>query len=482
MKEGRKEEENSPGEKEEEKLEVQVEMQKGDPKSTSSLKLIAESVSKKMTSLINGNFVRPYTSSLVDKGIGGLTAGLNASIEEQMKGFKAERRTEFNQNNDPDNRLPDEYKEAHKDEKVMQTVNEEIENFANDEKVGLQHLGSVSEAFGVPIKVLDENGNLVRIIGDTSGGKVPVEVRYEDGHYTLPNGNDPPGGSTKPNDCIYNVIADQLVKSDPEKFAALKDPENVAAMRGKTVEKMRQNRDTMAHQYADVQYLKENNRKVLHEGGIVKPKNKKVKKFLKGKEKLAQGAGSWKEFDDNLKGRYGLLEINHIPPDSCTEGDKNDKLCIAMDYEDHRNSLSTTNPAYREALSDMISKDKENGFANALLVDCLDTHLTSLKSGNGEYQAKEITAKIDNFPKSIENFTPEYLKTHEKSFEKGEKAFKLIEGKISDAIPSIKPKTERTAMTLKTQEKREEQKRLRKNEIARESYKRRKMEKENREE
>lgn len=431
--------------------EEQVEVEKGYSNLNDVCISIAEPVSQKISSMINGNFIKPFTSSLVDKNIKKFTAGLNKRIEENINSFKCERRIEFFQNNDKGNRVPDEFKDAHKDKKVMEKVEQDIENFANGEKVGLQHLGSVSDACGCAIKVLDENGKLVRIIGDTSSGKI-AEVLYKDGHYSLPNGEDPLGGSTKPNDCLFNVIAHQLGEKDPQK---------VNEMRSKTVDAMHKNIHILADQYADVKHLKQHSRKDLSEGGIVNPTRDEVINFLKGltpEQKLkVQGAYSFKELTKlflDLK-RKGILDFHHEPPDSTYKGDRLKKLCIVLDTDDHKNLLSSKFPEnieYNKTIGKIISKDRENGFSNAILIGCLDIQLTSLRSGNGEYghdmnslvdshfkdgkisesQAKNLKEKIQTFPTISENFTEMYLETHSDAFKHGEGAYKAFVNKVNE--------------------------------------------------
>lgn len=461
--------------------EEQVKVIKDNSNSNAVFNTIAESVTVNIASLVNANFIKPYTCSLVNEGITGLTSGLNKSIEDQITSFKCERRTEFLQNKDTDNRVPDEFKKAHEDKDVMKEVERDIDNFANDEKVGLQHLGSVSDACGCAIKVLDENGNLIRIIGDTSSGKI-AEVQYKDGHYSLPNGEDPPGGSTKPNDCLFNVIAHQNGETDPKK---------IAEMRSKTVEAMHKNINILAHQHADVQYLKNHDRNVLHEGGTVNPrktkddaKKKKAEKFYAGlspeKQKKLQEAHTYEDFDEDLRGRDGVIEVHHEPPGAAYDPkvDKSDKLCVALPHDDHRNLLSTGNAAYVESIKDIISKDKVNGFSDALLIGCLDIHLTSLRSGSGNStviaeslvdahasngkltpeQAKVLKDKIKNFPTKPENFTTEYLSQHKDSFNNGTNALKLFEAKVNDEKVKVHFKKPKKNVFVQTSHRKEKAK------------------------
>lgn len=483
--------------------EEQVKVVKDHSNASDVCSSIADSVSQKITSLVNVNFVKPFTCSLVDRGISGLTAGLNERIEEQITSFKCERRTEFLENKDKDNRVPDEFKQAHKDEKVMQNVQQGIEDFANDEQVGLQHMGSVSDACGCAIKVLDEDGNLVRTIGDTSSGKI-VEVRYKDGHYSSPDGTDPPG-STKPNDCIYNVIADQLGEKDPQKIADL---------RTKTVEAMHKNSHIIAHHYADVQYLKIHDRKVLHEGGIVNPTKQSVKDFAKKftDPSVLEGAGTYKELNDKLKkeSRDGIVEVHHEPPDASYDGKSSQKLCVVMDYDDHQNLLSTGSPAYVEAMRNVMSQDTTNGFSDALLIGCIDMHLTSLKSGNGEYgsdmaklvdghakngkisqeQATILKEKIKAFPSDAKGFTSDYLKENHadvfknatfKSADKSEvNVLSLLEAKVKDEKVKVYPiPKKRSYVTYETHRKHEGMKKESKREYDGKRYKANNEEKQN---
>ncbi|CAF4542054.1 unnamed protein product, partial [Didymodactylos carnosus] len=47
----------------------------------------------------------------------------------------------------------------------------------DDGEAGLVHLGALSEAAGRPITVLDENGNVIRTIGEGKDGKA-IEIEY----------------------------------------------------------------------------------------------------------------------------------------------------------------------------------------------------------------------------------------------------------------------------------------------------------------
>lgn len=242
--------------------EQQVELQKANKSPDQLRQLLAASVSTNMCNIIKSKLITPVTRSGIDYGMRNLTAGLDKSIEDQMGDYRAERRIEFSQDGDLDNRIPDEFKKGMEDEESVKKANAMILELEKGGEAGLPHLGSLSEEIGRPIKVLDEKGRVIRIIGAHKGG-APVEVEYHNptinnlqGHWTLPGGKEPTVNNTGENNCLFNVIAEQTGK-DPNK------------LRAGTAVRMEGNKVSLANQASDIRRLEQYKKSALTMGGRV---------------------------------------------------------------------------------------------------------------------------------------------------------------------------------------------------------------------
>ncbi len=224
---------------------------------------LAKSVSTKMCNLIQGKLITPVTSAGINMGMNKVFSSLDKSLEKEMENYKAERRIEFFQNKDPDNRIPDEYKK--KNEQSVKKADKIIADLENGGEAGLPHLGSLSDEIGRPINVYDEDGKLVRIIGPDKNGE-PVEIEYHKpnesnpkGHWTSPGGIDSNKFSNiDNNNCLFNVIADQCNLKDPDK------------LRMNTANRMRENKDSLAFQANDIIRLETYKNNALAYGGCKK--------------------------------------------------------------------------------------------------------------------------------------------------------------------------------------------------------------------
>lgn len=372
----------------------QIKPQPHDPQSSDIHSKIAEKVSTKITSKINANFIAPLASSLVSQCVNFAASGLEQALEKDVHKFKAKRRTVFIQNEDINNDVPDEFKQAHKDEKVMKEVEKDIEDFKDGEKVGVQHLGSVSDALGVQIIVKDKDGNIISVIGD---GK-PIEVRYEDGHYTRPDGTEPPVKSSNNNDCLFDVIADQTGGNPSE-------------MRMKTVEALKANVKSLAHQHNDVVFLKVYDSEALHMGGF-KPKRAEVIEYKEGAEEILEDAGTYREMKKKLRRhnkiknskRKGKVDLHHIPATAVTKEDREEAIVIPVDHLDHKENLSTKSKDYRDG----VAKIHKTNPAEAVLMDLIDLQKTSLITKNADYEIvmNKLVEKLSEEPKAKDENTP----------------------------------------------------------------------------
>lgn len=222
---------------------------------------LASSLSVAMCNIIQNRLIAPVTHTGVNFGMSKLTAGLDKSINDQIGDYQAERRIEFLQDNDKDNRIPEEFKSGAKDEGALAKADSMIDDLKNGGEAGLPHLGPLSEETGRPIKVLDEQGRVIRIIGEDKGGP-PIEVEYHkpttdnpQGHWTLPGGVEPAANATGKNNCLFNVISQQT-GIDPNQ------------LRSKTVTRMNDNKENLAKQASDITRLEQYKRNALTMGGV----------------------------------------------------------------------------------------------------------------------------------------------------------------------------------------------------------------------
>ena len=224
---------------------------------------LVKSVTTNMCNIIQSKLVTPVTTAGINFGMKKLTAGLDRSIQDQIGNYQAERRTEFFQDNDRDNRIPDEFKQGSKDPQAVAKAHAMINDIKNGGEAGLPHLGPLSSETGRPIKVLDEKGKVVRIIGEDKGGQ-PIVVEYHKptadnprGHWTLPGGVEPAVNNTGANNCLFNVIAQQTGQ-DPNRLRS-----NIAI-------RMENNKTQLANQARDIRRLEQYKRSALTMGGKVR--------------------------------------------------------------------------------------------------------------------------------------------------------------------------------------------------------------------
>ncbi|CAF3254613.1 unnamed protein product, partial [Rotaria sp. Silwood2] len=245
------------------KEQEQVKLDRGSQSPANLLQNLADNVSTKMCSVIKNNLITPVTNAGVRFGMNKLTAGLDKSIKDQIGNYQAERRLEIYQDNDKHNRIPDAFKKGAEDREAVQKADQMIDDLKNGGEAGLPHLGPLSEEAGRPIKVLDENGKVIRVIGGDKGG-TPIEVEYHkpsvdnpQGHWTLPGGIEPVVTNTGKNNCLFNVIAEQTGK-DPNQ------------LRVNTASRMENDKVHLANQARDIKRLEKYKKDALTMGGVEK--------------------------------------------------------------------------------------------------------------------------------------------------------------------------------------------------------------------
>ncbi|CAF1368737.1 unnamed protein product [Didymodactylos carnosus] len=163
--------------------EEKVKLDKEKKTSEGLRKILATSVSINMCNIIKNKLITPVTHTGIDYGMRKVTAGIDKTF---------------------------------KDKEALAKAHGMIDDLKHGGEAGLPHLGALSDAAGKPIKVLDENGNVIRIVGEDKGGE-PVEVQYFkpnennlSGHWTLPGGKEPEGNYTGQNNCLFDVVGSQI--------------------------------------------------------------------------------------------------------------------------------------------------------------------------------------------------------------------------------------------------------------------------------
>lgn len=256
----------------EEASEKQVQLNKEPKTTTNIVSILSKSVSTNIFNIVQSKFIAPVTNAGINYGMSKLTSELDKSLMDEVGNYQAERRIEFFQNKDPDNRMPDQFKNGIKDKKAVEKADQIIEDLKNGGQAGLPHLRAISDEIGRPINVYDENGKLVRTIGDKNG--IPIDVEYHkpskdnpSGHWTLPGGEESKFDNSNKNNCLFNVIAQQVQK-DPNE------------LRNNTALNMETNKELLANQAHDIIRLEQYKRNALSMGGSG-PKQYRIDKDLK---------------------------------------------------------------------------------------------------------------------------------------------------------------------------------------------------------
>lgn len=190
-----------------------------------------------------------------------LTTKFDENLKNDIENYQAERRIEFFQSGDRDNRIPKNYKEGIKNEAAVKKADQVINELSSGGEVGLHHLGAISNVINRPIKVLDSKGRVMKVIGGDLNSENAVEVQYhkdvqndKQGHYTLPGNVQPSSINTGRNNNLFDVISEQT-KMEPNE------------MRAKTVDYMRENKHVIANQSNDIIRLEKMKKSALILGG-----------------------------------------------------------------------------------------------------------------------------------------------------------------------------------------------------------------------
>ncbi|CAF4641003.1 unnamed protein product, partial [Rotaria sp. Silwood2] len=239
----------------------QVNSRRENKSSDDLYRALATNVSQHICNIIQRKLIVLVTDFGINHSMTLLTADLDRSLQVRINNYQAERRIEFFQDGDRNNRIGKEYKEGMKGKNAVAEVHKMVDELRNGGEAGLPHLGPLSDAAGRPIKVLDEKGQLVRIIGEDKHGE-PIEVQYHktnanhlSGHWTLPGGKEPTLSDTGNNNCLFNVVA-QATGKDPNQ------------LRQDTAIRMEIDKENLANQVHDIRRLEQHKRDALTLGGF----------------------------------------------------------------------------------------------------------------------------------------------------------------------------------------------------------------------
>jgi hypothetical protein len=233
-------------------------------------------VADKLSVLINNGLIAPNIQSAVSSATNKITSGIENKINSELETILADRRIKVNNDGDPYNLLPEDYKNISKHPEAIKTANKIIDDAENGGELGLAHLGEIQKKVDRQIEVLDSNGKHMHYIGKAKEGEEPVRAQYHEAkngksaHWTLPNGVEAPIVSSNPNDCLINVIACQTKI-------------NARTMRGDIVKGMRNNFNSVANTAFDYMRLEKYMKPALVLGGAIfdarNPED--TKRFLK---------------------------------------------------------------------------------------------------------------------------------------------------------------------------------------------------------
>ncbi|CAF1461663.1 unnamed protein product, partial [Didymodactylos carnosus] len=304
------------------KEQEQIKLERNSKSSDVLCKILATSVSVNICNIIQHKLIKPVSQTGIDCGMKKLTAGIDKELNDKMNNLKALRRTEFFQNKDKDNRIGKEHKNGMKDKAALAKANQMIENIKTGGEAGLPQLGPLSDATDRPIRVLDENGQLVCIIGEDKGGK-PLEVEYHkpnennpSGHWTWRGRKEPVEYNTGKNNCLFNVIAEQTGKKPIE-------------LRKDTASMMENDKENLANQADDIKRLEQYKKDALIMGGCPTYTKETAKKTIDNSEGkkpyLSKAPGHArhhtedKNIDHSAKGQHTTFEKS-INMDQSFEG------------------------------------------------------------------------------------------------------------------------------------------------------------------
>lgn len=104
-------------------------------------------------------------------------------------------------------------------------------------------------------------------------------------------------------------------------------------------------------------------------------------------------AGSYSSLNSIFTQRIDLVELDHTPPNDSYKNtvyssiSYNNKPAIALLYEDHRSKFSTGSSDYSTLQRALLnSYMKDGNFANACLIDLIDTHNVSVEISGFDYR------------------------------------------------------------------------------------------------
>lgn len=225
---------------------------------------LSSNISKSMCFIIQSKLITPLSQAGISYGMTHLTADIDKGLQDEIGNYQAERRMQFMQSGDTDHRVPIEFKKFEDKEtenKAIAKAEEVIKGLEEGGEAGLPHLGSLSDQAERPIEVYDEKGQLLYIIGEDKGGE-PIKIEHHknndgSGHWTLPGGQEPSGGSSGKNNCLFDVIAAQTGQKGYE-------------LRQATVAHMSNNKELLAYQAADIARLEAYKSDALRLGGCTR--------------------------------------------------------------------------------------------------------------------------------------------------------------------------------------------------------------------
>jgi len=255
--------------------------------------LLSGFVANNMSHIIESRILKPATNMAASWGVDRLSKGLDRSVQEEIGNYQAERRIQFTQDVNI-SRIPKKLQKRAKDPQALSKALDIKEQLSAGGEVGLMHMGAISDSINKPIKVFDEKGKLVKIIGKEKGG-TPVEVRYEkpnkqnlNGHYTLnQKGTD---GKYKQalvsgnNNCLLDVVAAQVPKDVCKGGADLRQ----SLVQQMSTPEGQRKLASVAHDISRLEQMKPN-KLLMGGGGTLKDRLEEIAKYTRYKL-LSDGA------------------------------------------------------------------------------------------------------------------------------------------------------------------------------------------------
>ncbi|TGZ55871.1 hypothetical protein CRM22_010276 [Opisthorchis felineus] len=233
---------------------------------------LSDIISDSMSSVISDKILSPLVDYGLMKGVNKGFSSWDKSIQAEIEHNKQQRRIVLGK----DPRFARRIRKIYADNELSLDDMQKAAEFMGEQGAGseanLVALCYAADQLDRPIKLVDENGNVIHNIrGGAKGEPMIIQYNKEERHFCLPGNKDPiltgKSGVNGDNNCLYNVLAD---------YTGLDANE----IRLKVTQAMAQNWGTLVHQVRDYHALANYNKRAQLSGGR-RPDRRRPPKPLK---------------------------------------------------------------------------------------------------------------------------------------------------------------------------------------------------------